>query len=223
MFRPRSHTMWHSQLHCLFSQLQTASNHEDFVLVESVTFALRISACERNPPDGYLFLCSPGNFQSGKTSFRWPACPAYWSLDSCGKDRLSTEDASSLGFPSLTLKTRVHGNFWDEAAYAALRKIHEVKGIDPECQDPARELGYSLRGSSVPSPEEDGTRHATSDDERSQDFSENDPPESREEFSSVDIGPRWLYSLGQFAELVKFGIIVALASVPAYERAQKEF
>ncbi|KAJ6456728.1 hypothetical protein C8R45DRAFT_791631, partial [Mycena sanguinolenta] len=95
-------------------------------------------------PDGYLFVCSPKHFETNPMSFRWPDCPAYWSLDPSGGNTLSPEEASSLGFPSITRRTRLFRSFWDATAYAGLRKFDECKSFDPESQDVARELGYPL-------------------------------------------------------------------------------
>ncbi|KAJ6449889.1 hypothetical protein C8R45DRAFT_947167 [Mycena sanguinolenta] len=46
----------------------------------------------------------------------------YWSLDPQGRTRLSVEEASNLGFPSLEVKTSVIVQSWGDNIYAALRK-----------------------------------------------------------------------------------------------------
>ncbi|KAJ7340577.1 hypothetical protein DFH08DRAFT_658284, partial [Mycena albidolilacea] len=92
----------------------------------------------------FLFLCPPTDFQIGPSSFKWPECPAYWSLDPFGTDPLSWEDAANLGFPSLQLFTRIRGRSWDAGVYAGLRQFHQAKGFDPESQDVARHLGQPL-------------------------------------------------------------------------------
>ncbi|KAJ6492235.1 hypothetical protein C8R45DRAFT_780297, partial [Mycena sanguinolenta] len=74
----------------------------------------------------------------------WPDCPAYWSLDPSGINPLSSEEASSRGFPSIKLETEIQVSFWDDSVYAALRKFQEGKGVHPESQDVARDLGYPL-------------------------------------------------------------------------------
>ncbi|KAF7337287.1 hypothetical protein MSAN_02281300 [Mycena sanguinolenta] len=76
--------------------------------------------------------------------YQWPACPAYWSLDPSGADRLSTEDAKSLGFPTIHIETFMAGHCWDRSVYQGLRRFHEGKGFDPNSQEVARELGYPL-------------------------------------------------------------------------------
>jgi hypothetical protein len=55
--------------------------------------------------------------------------------------RLSTQDAYNLGFPSLGLSTVILGRSWDASVYAALRQFHQAKGFDP---DSARYLGHPL-------------------------------------------------------------------------------
>jgi hypothetical protein len=54
------------------------------------------------------------------------------------------EDATALGFPSLSLSTKIWGFSWDESVYAGLRQFHEAKGFDPDSQDVARHLGQPL-------------------------------------------------------------------------------
>ncbi|KAJ6491185.1 hypothetical protein C8R45DRAFT_991621 [Mycena sanguinolenta] len=170
---------WLSVANYSFNEHQIVSNHENYVLVDWVEFTLQILAATRNPPDGYLFLCSPADFDSGPTSFWWPDCPACRSLDPSGASRLSTEELSSLGFPCMKVMTEVSGTYWDEAVYAAVRKFHVGKGFDPESQDIARELGYPLFAVSVPISEE--------------------------------------FAPAEFLELLKFGLIVALALVSLFE------
>jgi hypothetical protein len=95
-------------------------------------------------PFGYLFLCPAKDLQTGPSSFRWPDCAAYWSLDPAGVERLTTEEAISLGFPSIELKIIVWGRSWDASVYAGLRQFHQGKGFDPVSQDVARHLGDPL-------------------------------------------------------------------------------
>ncbi|KAJ7229382.1 hypothetical protein C8J57DRAFT_1026658, partial [Mycena rebaudengoi] len=68
----------------------------------------------------------------------------YWSLDLSGTERLGSEEAERLGFPSLTLHMSVHTRSWDDSVYAGIRDFHQAKGFDPYSQDVARELGYEL-------------------------------------------------------------------------------
>ncbi|KAJ6566376.1 hypothetical protein B0H19DRAFT_1257601 [Mycena capillaripes] len=96
------------------------------------------------PPTGFLFLCPEKDFQIGPSSFCWPDFPAYWSLDPSGVERLSAEEATGFGFPSLELKTKIWGYSWDPSVYAGIRKFHQAKGFDPESQDVARHLERPL-------------------------------------------------------------------------------
>jgi hypothetical protein len=50
------------------------------------------------------------------------------------------EDATTLGFPSISLSTVISGRFWDAGVYAGLRQFHQAKGFDPDSQDVARYL-----------------------------------------------------------------------------------
>ncbi|KAF7342897.1 hypothetical protein MSAN_02006100 [Mycena sanguinolenta] len=141
--------LWLTQANHIFNRLKIVSNHKDYKLVNWVAFTLEIGKTTQNPPDGYLFVCSPKEFETGPTSFRWPDRPAYWSLDPCGSKPLSHEEASSLGFPPITPRTRVDAIFWDETVYAGLRKFDGCKRFNPESQDLAKKLGYPLYEVSV--------------------------------------------------------------------------
>ncbi|KAJ7887949.1 hypothetical protein B0H13DRAFT_891181 [Mycena leptocephala] len=107
-------------------------------------FNIIISVETQTPPAGYLFLCPPTHFKTGTNSFRWPAFPAYWSCDPSGVERLSTEEADNLGFPSISLNTTIWGRSWDASVYAGLRQFHQGKGFDPDSQDVARHLDQPL-------------------------------------------------------------------------------
>ncbi|KAF7333097.1 hypothetical protein MVEN_02375000 [Mycena venus] len=133
---------WLSQANYMFCHLGITSNLEDYaVFVCCPDFRLSVSGAAENTPSGYLFLCPAHDFQIGPSSFKWPDCPAYWSLDPSGVKRLTMEQAERLGFPSVRLRTGVWGFFWDESVYAGLRQFHQAKGFDPESQDVARHLG----------------------------------------------------------------------------------
>ncbi|KAJ7094170.1 hypothetical protein C8R44DRAFT_553525, partial [Mycena epipterygia] len=96
-------------------------------------------------PEGYLFLCPEEHLHDEHG--RWvlnPECPPYWSLDPSGNQRLSLEEASRLGFPSLTLESRVLMKSWHESVYPALSRFHAGKGFDSNSQDLARHLGHPL-------------------------------------------------------------------------------
>ncbi|KAF7346623.1 hypothetical protein MSAN_01799800 [Mycena sanguinolenta] len=138
------HISWLAQANSIFRQLQIVANYGDYIFIDWVNFILKIGAPNPNTPHGYLFLCPPVHFDIGATSSRWPARPAYWSLDPSGNDPLSAEEAASLGYPSITLRTEASMAFWDENVYAGLRKFNEGKGLDPEGQDVLRDLGFPL-------------------------------------------------------------------------------
>ncbi|KAF7364448.1 hypothetical protein MSAN_01105900 [Mycena sanguinolenta] len=139
------------------ANFKIGSNHEDYNLVNGVEFTLKIGKMTQNPPDGYLFLSLPKDFKTGPMSVRWPDLPAYWSLDPSRGNPLSDEEASSLGFPSITQTTEVYFKSWDETIYAGLRKFDKCKGFDPESQDVAKKLGFPLCVIGVPARELDWT------------------------------------------------------------------
>jgi hypothetical protein len=53
-------------------------------------------------------------------------------------------DATALGFPCISLSTKIEGWSWDDSVYAGLREFHRAKGFDPDSQDIARHLGEPL-------------------------------------------------------------------------------
>ncbi|KAF7353259.1 hypothetical protein MSAN_01513800 [Mycena sanguinolenta] len=138
---------WLAQANCIFAELEETTHVEDYVCVYTVEFTLRISD-GHNIPEGYLFVCPPDDFRTSAEPhanlYQWPACPAYWSLDSSGADFLSTEDARILGFPAIHIKTVVRGASWDRNIYQGLRQFHRGKGHDPDSREVAKQLGYPL-------------------------------------------------------------------------------
>ncbi|KAF8168976.1 hypothetical protein K438DRAFT_1615618, partial [Mycena galopus ATCC 62051] len=95
-------------------------------------------------PPGYLFLCPLADLQwELPTWFQLPDCPAYWSLDPSGTERLSAKAARNLGFPDLRFQMKAVGRFWNDGVYAGIRQFQEAKGFDPYSQEVARELGIS--------------------------------------------------------------------------------
>ncbi|KAJ7795749.1 hypothetical protein B0H14DRAFT_2391341, partial [Mycena olivaceomarginata] len=68
----------------------------------------------------------------------------YWSLDSSGVQRLSWEDAASLGFPCIGILEYAQGYSWDSGVYEGLRQFHQAKGFDPDSQELALHLGEPL-------------------------------------------------------------------------------
>ncbi|KAJ7168916.1 hypothetical protein C8R46DRAFT_1092863, partial [Mycena filopes] len=142
--RPSGRSAWLSQAHHIFTSHQITAHLEDYVFVDGAEFILLISGPNTTPPPGYLFLCPSEAFAVAPATYKWPDCPAYWSLDPSGVDRLSTEEATRLGFPSMELQTRISKNSWDASVYAGLRQFHKAKGFDPASQEVARHMGYSL-------------------------------------------------------------------------------
>ncbi|KAJ6462841.1 hypothetical protein C8R45DRAFT_523751 [Mycena sanguinolenta] len=141
------HTDWHtwlSQANHIFRRLRIMANFEDYVFLYHIEFQLKIFRTTEDSPPGFLFLCPSEDFQTGPSSLCWPACPAYWSLDPSGVDRLSPEDATHLGFPPFVLTTRADGSYWDASVYEGLRQFHQAKGFDPYSQDVARHLDKPL-------------------------------------------------------------------------------
>ncbi|KAF7353115.1 hypothetical protein MSAN_01498800 [Mycena sanguinolenta] len=136
---------WLAQASRIFAELEEGAHVEDYICIGYLQFSLRI-ANKRDIPEGYLFVCPPQDFCTELHAhlYQWPACPAYWSLDPSGADRLSMEDARILGFPSIHIETVVHGYSWDCSVYKGLRRFHEGKGFDPDSREVARQLGYPL-------------------------------------------------------------------------------
>ncbi|KAJ6525955.1 hypothetical protein B0H19DRAFT_1197520 [Mycena capillaripes] len=135
---------WLTQANYIFSRLQISSSFEDYVVIQIVEFELVISTNTVYIPDGFLFLCPEKEFRTGPSSFKWPECPAYWSLDPTGAERLGKEDSTNLGFPSLQFSMTIRGRSWDPSVYAGLRHFHQAKGFDPDSQDIARHLRHEL-------------------------------------------------------------------------------
>ncbi|KAF7337253.1 Kinase-like protein [Mycena sanguinolenta] len=152
---------WVAQANHIFTELEEVAHVKDYVGIDEVQFMLRI-ADKHHIPEGYLFICPPQNFCTSIELqvhlYRWPACPAYWSLDPSGADHLSTEDARILGFPAIHIETVVGGLSWDHSIYEGLRRFHQGKGFNPYGREVARRLGYPLYevlrdlGSEVPFP-----------------------------------------------------------------------
>ncbi|KAJ7475468.1 hypothetical protein B0H11DRAFT_1310911 [Mycena galericulata] len=133
---------WLSQANGIFDRLNVTSMKEHYALVNAAIFTLYVGTFY-SVPHGYLFVCPPEAFRlPGTSSFRWPDCPAYWSFDPTGAERLSTEAAMHLGFPLIKFRTRVHLLSWNDGVYAGLREFHNNQAFDPDDRDIARHLGY---------------------------------------------------------------------------------
>ncbi|KAF7340615.1 hypothetical protein MSAN_02133200 [Mycena sanguinolenta] len=135
---------WLSQANHIFRRLHIMSNFEDYVPLYAIDFTLRISGPTGDPPVAFLFLSPRVDFQTGPSSFRSPACPAYWSFHPSGADPLSSEHVTQLGFPPFELTASAFGTSWSASVYEGLRQFHQAKGFDPYSQDVARHLGHQL-------------------------------------------------------------------------------
>ncbi|KAJ7095655.1 hypothetical protein C8R44DRAFT_718234 [Mycena epipterygia] len=150
--RIRYEDLWLSQANHVFSQLPTAQNLGDYILISGIGYWLRFSTTSNNlVPEGYLFLCPMEDLRSENgTWLQYPECPAYWSLDHSGNTRLSSEEASRLGFPSLQFEMEVEAKSWHTSVYEALGCFHSGKGFDPNSQDIARHLEHQIYVLSCP-------------------------------------------------------------------------
>ncbi|KAF7377065.1 hypothetical protein MSAN_00124800 [Mycena sanguinolenta] len=135
---------WLGQANHIFRHLHIISNFEDYVVVNEVAFYLDILQTTADPPEGFLFLCSGEDFRTGPSSYCCPSRVAYWSLDPSGVARLSPEEATQLGFPTLKFTFKANGWYWDSSVYEGLRQFHEAKGFHPYSQDVASHLGHPL-------------------------------------------------------------------------------
>ncbi|KAJ7509113.1 hypothetical protein B0H11DRAFT_1363248 [Mycena galericulata] len=145
---------WLSQANYIFRQYPITAPYEDYALVSHIKYRLKLLAPSEIHPEGYLFLCPPEDLKSEDVGFiERPECPAYWSLDPSGSERLSPEEAFAHGFPSFEWQRTVDFWSWDEWVYAGLSQFHAGKGFDPYSQDIAQHLGYPLyQLSRVPAP-----------------------------------------------------------------------
>ncbi|KAJ7111702.1 hypothetical protein C8R44DRAFT_932932 [Mycena epipterygia] len=134
---------WLAQANQIFNHLKITSDYQDYLSVDGIYYMLDMSERKDNLPSGYLFLCPLSDLQSDiPARFQHPDCPAYWSLDPSGVERLNMEEAEYLGFPRLNLTMAAQGWYWDDSVYHGLRQFYKGKGFDPYSQDVARELGH---------------------------------------------------------------------------------
>ncbi|KAK7029952.1 hypothetical protein R3P38DRAFT_890283 [Favolaschia claudopus] len=143
--------LWLSQANHVLNWLGVFSNADNYVLLYAIRFVVELEPQSARPTDwysldGFLFLCPLESFRVGPASLKCPDCEVgYWSLDPLGVDRLSGEQTSELGFPTITISLMEgFGLTWGDTIYAGLRQFHQGKGFDPDSQDLARYLGYPL-------------------------------------------------------------------------------
>ncbi|KAJ7724621.1 hypothetical protein B0H16DRAFT_1736560 [Mycena metata] len=136
---------WLAQSNYIFNRLNITSDFEQYFVVRSIVFEVKVLSTGAGPRPGYLFLCPILDLLVDiPARFQWPSCPAYWSTDPSGTERLSEEQATKLGLPSIKFKWWVHGRVWDESVYTGLYQFHPGKGFDPCSQEVARHLVYPL-------------------------------------------------------------------------------
>ncbi|KAJ7624596.1 hypothetical protein FB45DRAFT_84805 [Roridomyces roridus] len=112
----------------------------EYVLIHTVRHSLTFLGPLEDVPTGYLFLGPVDNFRRDTG----PDSPAYWLTDPSGAERLTVEEARSLGFPQIQLELRVMALYWSETVYEGIRQFHTAKGYDPDGFDVAIELGCPL-------------------------------------------------------------------------------
>jgi hypothetical protein len=112
-------------------------------LVVRITITLMLEGNITGLLPGFLFLYCPSPRHSTPAKSQDSSSIAYWSLDRTGRQRLSPEDARSLGFPAIKAEIGVHVKSWDTTTYLFLRQFHEGKGFDPDSEDVARHLGLA--------------------------------------------------------------------------------
>ncbi|KAK6980725.1 hypothetical protein R3P38DRAFT_3117755 [Favolaschia claudopus] len=139
-----SECSWLSQANYIFRRATIMSGASDYSLIFQVRFEIEIFQKTKQAPDGFLWLCPASEFRCGPFSFGWPECPAYWSLDPLGSERLDAKHAEQMGFPSLKLSTTVFGLSWSDIVYAGLGDFHKAKGFDPYSQEVAVHLREPL-------------------------------------------------------------------------------
>ncbi|KAF8214541.1 hypothetical protein K438DRAFT_881556 [Mycena galopus ATCC 62051] len=136
---------WLAQACHIFNSLNIKSNFEDYVFVERIRSCLHLLGPIENLPPSYLLLCPMVEFETDLPGcFVIPDCTAYWSVDPSGAERLSAEEARTLGLPDIDSWMEVGVRYWDSSVYDRICQFHEAKGFDPYSQDMAIELGYPL-------------------------------------------------------------------------------
>ncbi|KAF8214535.1 hypothetical protein K438DRAFT_881395 [Mycena galopus ATCC 62051] len=136
---------WLAQACHIFNSLDIKSNFEDYVLVDRIRSCVHLLGPIENLPLAYLFLCPLAEFETDIPGcFAIPDCIAYWSINPSGAERLSAEEARTLGLPDIESWMEVGVRYWDSSVYDGICQFQEAKGFDPYSPDVAIELGYPL-------------------------------------------------------------------------------
>ncbi|KAK7006280.1 hypothetical protein R3P38DRAFT_1705584 [Favolaschia claudopus] len=138
---------WLSQANHIFKRLNVESDFHRYAILDEISFNITLDDSDVytfNDPEGYLLLCPTRDLKLGSNSFQWPECPAYWSLDPDGMERLTSDAARELGFPTIATETQAHFRSWDDIVYGGLREFHSGKGFDSESLDVAIHLRAPL-------------------------------------------------------------------------------
>ncbi|KAJ7252279.1 hypothetical protein C8J57DRAFT_1665162 [Mycena rebaudengoi] len=190
---------WLAQANHIFNSLDIKSNFEDYVFVERIRYSLKFFGANFLPP-GYLFLCPLVELETEVPGcLGIPDCPAYWSLDPSGAERLSPEKASNVGFPEIGLCTQVYGRSWDSSVHAGIRQFHEAKCFDPYDQEVALELGVPLFQVSC---DQDALSARSQRNGAEDDYSDSDRISNRDDFSeSVELNSAIFEDDAQDAEI----------------------
>ncbi|KAJ7627099.1 hypothetical protein FB45DRAFT_1059923 [Roridomyces roridus] len=133
---------WLAQACHVLEALEVESNMGEYFLAYDVEYHLHLLGLDEDspPPAGYLFLCPQLPHDSCSSS----SDLAYWSIDPLGEERLTAEDASMLGFPTIQLEVKVLGRSWNDEVYAGIRQLYVAKGYEPNTLDVGAELGYPI-------------------------------------------------------------------------------
>jgi hypothetical protein len=114
-------------------------------LVDGIDYYIQLCGPTHGLPPGYLFVCPSAELEADESAcFRIPDRVAYWSLHPSGFDRLSDEEAETLGFPAIQLKVQVAVISWDASVYDGISQFQKAKGFNPHSQEVTIELGCPL-------------------------------------------------------------------------------
>ncbi|KAJ7815811.1 hypothetical protein B0H14DRAFT_3878121 [Mycena olivaceomarginata] len=136
---------WLAHANYILNLLGIKSNFEDYLVVFRIDFWVKLLGPIVTLPPGYLFICPWAQLETELPGcFGIPDCPAYWSLNLSGAERLSAKEAKNEGFPDIEFRMSAFGGSWDDSAFTGIRQFHEAKGFDPYSQDVAIALEYPL-------------------------------------------------------------------------------